>query len=194
MSAEEITARIVQLEVDSSVTKTEIIDLLRQVGEQKQAMVDEVALNFADVRNRIDSLINDTRRELEGLSNQTRDLNQRTKTAVDTLDGRLTEVERKGGGGHGGTEGGVDKPKSYLPIKSTIPEPLGDEPLKWRAWKRDTLGYLDSITRHMKRFLTAVEAHNGDFNREFLDTNHGEFGEFVKTGQRGSLASLARRD
>ena len=74
MSADEMTGRIVQLEVDSGVTKTEILDILRQVGEQKQLMIDEIQLNFADVRNKIDALINDTRREVEGLKAQNMDI------------------------------------------------------------------------------------------------------------------------
>ena len=34
---------------------------------------------------------------------------------------------------------------------------LGNDPLKWRAWKRDVLGYFDSITRGMKAYLLEVE-------------------------------------
>ena len=36
---------------------------------------------------------------------------------------------------------------------------LGNDPLKWRAWKRDVLGYFDSITRGMKAYLLEVERH-----------------------------------
>ena len=54
MSAEEMMSRIVQLEVDSSITKTELIDALRQIGTQKVLLTDAVQTEFASIRIRID--------------------------------------------------------------------------------------------------------------------------------------------
>ena len=62
MSAEEMMSRIVQLEVDSSITKTELIDALRQIEAQKVLLTDVVQAEFANVRVRIYNLVNDTKR------------------------------------------------------------------------------------------------------------------------------------
>ena len=49
-----------------------------------------------------------------------------------------------------------------MPFKATIPELLGNDPAKWRSWKRDTLGYFDSITKGMKSLLLEVERQVDD--------------------------------
>ena len=115
MSAEELTSRVVQLEVDSAVmredvrvTKGEIIDIFRQITDQKQGMVDAIQVEFAKANSRIDVLINDTGAELEKLKGthtaSITDLFSQTQHALQQLDGRMKEVasSRSGEGGGGG--------------------------------------------------------------------------------------------
>ena len=62
--------------------------------------------------------------------------------AVDLLETRLRVVENKVDPGVGGDywrKTRDSKTTGYLPFKSTIPESLGNEPTKWRAWKMDAL-------------------------------------------------------
>ena len=47
MTAEEATARIVQLEVDQSITKTELLDALRELELQKRNIGDNIEMAFA---------------------------------------------------------------------------------------------------------------------------------------------------
>ena len=93
MTAEEATARIVQPEVDQSITKTELLDALRELEQQKRNIGDNIDMAFASVNNRLDALINDTSRELSNLNNANKELLNRTSNAVDTLDVRLKAVE-----------------------------------------------------------------------------------------------------
>ena len=162
MTAEEATARIVQLEVDQSITKTELLDALRELEQQKRTIGDNIDMAFASVKNRLDALINDTSRELSNLNNANKELLNRTSNAVDTLDVRLKAVEnwvQQSGpsAGYGvDRDRGEYRQKGYLPIKNTIPETLSNDPTKWRAWKRDVLGYFDSITRGLKSYLLEI--------------------------------------
>ena len=93
MTAEEATSRIIQLEVDQSITKTELLDALRELEQQKRNIGDNIQMAFASVKNRLDALINDTSRELSNLNDANKELLNRTANAVDTLDGRLRAVE-----------------------------------------------------------------------------------------------------
>ena len=89
MSAEEMMSRIVQLEVDSSITKAELIDILKQFEVQKEAMQNAIQREFAQTRNRIDILVNDVRAEVKILNEKREDLLNQTARAVDQLDSRL---------------------------------------------------------------------------------------------------------
>ena len=93
MSAAKMSQRIMQMEVDQSITKTELIDILRQVELQKEMMTDSIEREFASVRVRIDTLINDTGRELSNLATANRDLMGRTGQAVDVLNGRIRKAK-----------------------------------------------------------------------------------------------------
>ena len=106
MSAAEMSQRIMQIEVDQSITKTELIDILRQVELQKEMMTDCIEREFASVRVRIDTLINDTGRELNNLATANRDLMGRTGQAVDVLDGRIRMMEARVASVGGGSAGG----------------------------------------------------------------------------------------
>ena len=133
-------------------------------------MADAVEREFASVKIKLDNLINDTSRELGNLDKANRELLERTARAVDTLDVRLRAVEniaKAGGGGDNGREGRDSKTRGYLPFKSTIPESLGNEPTKWRAWKMDALGYFDSTTRGMKAYLLDIEKSSEDISEEW---------------------------
>ena len=61
-SMESFNERIMQLEMDSAFTKAELLDILRQMIEQKQSVVDDVQVAFANVRTRLELIINDTTR------------------------------------------------------------------------------------------------------------------------------------
>ena len=106
MSSEEMMSRIVQLEVDSSITKAELIDILKQFEVQKEAMQDAIQREFAQTRNRIDILVNDVRAEVKILNEKREDLLNQTARAVDQLDSRLKILEVHGGPGVGGGNGG----------------------------------------------------------------------------------------
>ena len=168
MSAEEMMSRIVQLEVDSSITKTELIDALRQIEAQKVLLTDAVQTEFASVRVRIDNLVNDTKRELQSIGEHHQNLLNQTSTAVSTLDLRLKMVEARGDGAGDRDRGdsrGEFKVKGYLPLKNTIPDSLGSDPAKWRTWKRDALNYFDSITKGMKIYLLEIERKAEDVDQ-----------------------------
>ena len=168
MSAEEMMSRIVQLEVDSSITKTELIDALRQIEAQKVLLTDVVQTEFASVRVRIDNLVNDTKRELQSIGEHHQNLLNQTSTAVSTLDLRLKMVEARGDGAGDRDRGdsrGEFKVKGYLPLKNTIPDSLGSDPAKWRTWKRDALNYFDSITKGMKIYLLEIERKAEDVDQ-----------------------------
>ena len=98
-----MSSRIIQLEVDSGVTKAELLDLLRQMHTQKLEVIDAINVEFAKIRNRIDIIIHDTARELNELkASQTssyNDLFSRTKAAVDNLEDRMSGFESRGSGG-----------------------------------------------------------------------------------------------
>ena len=89
MNVEEMSSRIIQLEVDSGVTKAELLDLLRQMHTQKLEVIDAINVEFAQIRNSIDIIIHDTARELNelkaGQTSSYSDLFSRTKAAVDNL-------------------------------------------------------------------------------------------------------------
>ena len=89
------------------------------------------------------------------------------KASVDMLEDRLKGLEGRPGGDYRGG-GGSFKQQGYLPLKETIPEHLGKQPEKWREWKRDILGYVDSITNGMKKFLNSVELHEDDIFYEWV--------------------------
>ena len=187
MSVEEMQNRIVQLEVDQSIPKTELIDVLREMESQKRGITDIVEREFAMVKTRIDSLLKDTQREINNLSAANKDLLDKTARAVDILETRLRMVENKAGAvdmletrlrvvenradsgvrGDYGREARDTKTRGYLPFKSTIPEPLGNEPSKWRAWKMDALGYFDSTTRGMKVYLLEIEKSPEDISEDW---------------------------
>ena len=92
-TAEEATSRIIQLEVDQSITKTELIDALRELEQQRQTIGDNIEMAAATVKSQLDALINDTARELNNLNDANKELLDRTANAVDTLDGRLRAME-----------------------------------------------------------------------------------------------------
>ena len=90
---ESLNERIMQLEIDSAVTKAELLDVLRQMTEQKQSVMDDVQVAFANVRTRIELIINDTTRESNGLK-QIQSISYNylfsdAKVAVDILEDRL---------------------------------------------------------------------------------------------------------
>ena len=183
MSSEEMMSRIGQLEVDSLITKAEVIDILKQFEVQKEAMQDAIQREFAQTRNRIDILVNDVRAEVKILNEKRDDLLNQTARAVDQLDSRLNILEVHGGPGVGGGNGGrEDRQKGYLPLKSTIPESLGNAREKWRSWKRDALGYFDTITKGMKAYLLEIEKQPEDITADWA------FGE---ANSRGALAATA---
>ena len=135
MNVDEMSSRIIQLAVDSGVTKAELLDFLRQMHMQKLEVIDAINVKFAQIRNRIDIIIHDTARELNelkaGQTSSYNDLFSRTKAAVDNFEDRMSGLESRGSGGpregqSGG--GGVYKGQGYLPLKSTIPEQMGKEP------------------------------------------------------------------
>ena len=97
MSVEEMQSRIVQLEVDQSITKTELMDVLREMESQKRWITNIVEREFAMVKARIDMLLNDTQREINNLSAANKDLLDKTARAVDILETRLRMVENKAG-------------------------------------------------------------------------------------------------
>ena len=57
---EQMASRIIQLE---SVTKTELLDVLRQMIRQKHEFVAGIKLEIARIKNRIDIIITCTARE-----------------------------------------------------------------------------------------------------------------------------------
>ena len=92
---------------------------------------------------------------------------------------RTVCFESRGSGGpregqSGG--GGVYKGQGYLLLKSTIPEQLGKEPEKWREWRRDILGYLDTVNPGLKKFLSLVETLETDPSIEWLELQVVIFG------------------
>ena len=91
ISAEEMMSRIVQLEVDSSITKAELIDILKQFEVQTEAMQDAIQRGFAQTRNRIDILVNDVRAEVKILNEKREDLLSQIARAVE-LDSRLKNL------------------------------------------------------------------------------------------------------
>ena len=49
LELDNLNARIDRLEVDNTVTKAELLDVLRQMQEQKQSAVDDGQIAFANV-------------------------------------------------------------------------------------------------------------------------------------------------
>ena len=47
MNVEEMSSRIVQLEVDCGVTKAELLDVLRQMNTQKLEVIDAINVEFS---------------------------------------------------------------------------------------------------------------------------------------------------
>ena len=133
LQLDNLNARIDQLEVDSAVTKAELLDVLRQMQEQKQSVVDDVQITFANVQNRIEHIINDASREFNDLkqnqSTNYNDLFSLMKASVDMLEDRLKGLEGRPGGDYRGG-GGSSKQQGYLTLKATIPEQLGKHPEK----------------------------------------------------------------
>ena len=84
MSHEEMQSRIIQMEVDMGITKTELIDVLREIEITKREMGDAVEREFANVKTRLDNLLNDTSRDMHNLSEANKELLNRTARAVDT--------------------------------------------------------------------------------------------------------------
>ena len=56
MTLKEMTARIVKLEVDNGITKTELIDALYQIEAQIVAMGDAVEREFVSVKFRLGNI------------------------------------------------------------------------------------------------------------------------------------------
>ena len=99
MNIEEMSSRIIQLEVDSRVTKAELLDVLRQMNAQKIEVIDAINLEFAQIHNRIDTTIYDTHREVNDLNaGQVTNYNAwfyRTKAAVDNLEDGMRALESR---------------------------------------------------------------------------------------------------
>ena len=131
---------------------------------------------FTQIRNGIDTIIHDTTRELDDLRagqvTNYSDLLSRTKAAVYNLGTKMKGLEATSLGepreGRSGV-GGVYTGQWYLHLKSTIPEQLGKEPEKWREWRRDILGYLDTVNPGLKKFLSLVETLETDPSIEWLE-------------------------
>ena len=67
MNIEEISSRIIKLEVGSNVTTAELREVLRQINLQNIEVIDAINVEFAQIRNRIDTIIHDTNRDLNDL-------------------------------------------------------------------------------------------------------------------------------
>ena len=105
------------------------------------------------------------------------------------LENYLKGLERKPGGDYRGG-GGSFKQQGYLPLKATIPEQLGKQPEKWREWKRDISGYVDSITNGMKKFLNSVELHEGDISDEWVEQQSLLYGRWIITDREAIWRTL----
>ena len=119
-----MVSRIFQLEVDTSIAKTEIIDMRRILNEQREKLTDEIQVEFAKVQNDHKLLINDTERHVTALKESTttltnatkeeldkltaahRDIYKKAEDAVIGLDKRLKDLEATGVGSGGGSGGG----------------------------------------------------------------------------------------
>ena len=123
-----MVSRILQLEVDTSIAKTEIIDMRRILNEQREKLTDDIQVEFAKVQNDHKMLINDTERhmtalrdtnaqltnatkeELEKLTAAQKDVYKKAEDAVNALDKRLKDLEATGGGSGGSGGGGFRQP------------------------------------------------------------------------------------
>lgn len=88
-------------------------------------------------------------------------LSDETKTYVDSLTQRMSQVEKKvmeGGGVHGGKgEGKGEGRKGLLPEKKTKPDKYDGQTLKdWRGWVEDVEDHVDGIVPGMREFLKAI--------------------------------------
>ena len=82
-------------------------------------------------------------------------------------------------------------------MKQTIPEPPGSEPEKWRAWKRDLLGYLDSITKGMEEFMTEEELADTDVDSTWLQNRSLHYGTWAINDKESiwrALSGLTKDD
>ena len=119
-----MVSRILQLEVDTSIAKTEIIDMRRILNEQREKLTDDIQVEFSKVQNDHKLLINDTERrmtalrttntqltnatkeELEKLTAAQKEVYKKAEDAVNALDKRLKDLEATGGGSGGSGGGG----------------------------------------------------------------------------------------
>ena len=197
MDASEMTCRMLQLEVDSSVTKAEILDVLRRMQEQKDLVMDAIGKEFAQIKVNMDSIVMEAAREFENTRLQQeagyKDLFERTKNAVENLESKMAKMEAGEGLRENRGERGEWKNtgKGYLPLKQTIPDQLGNEPERWRSWKRDTLGYLDSITKGMKVFLGEVESADDDVTETWLQEKALMYGSWKVSEKEARWRALS---
>ena len=68
---------------------------------------------------------------------------------------------------------------------------MGDEPERWWSWKRDVLGYLDTINKGMKDFLGEVDGVDEDVSERWLEDKAVVYGGWTKTDKEAIWRALS---
>ena len=102
--------RVAQMEVDLAIQKTEVIEVLRKLEEEKVGFGDMVSVQLAASANAVQTVIADARREFARVDETFQNLYGRTKVAVEQIESRLAALESRSSGGAGKGNSG------YLPM------------------------------------------------------------------------------
>ena len=177
---EELAARVTQVELDFTILK-------EGFAQEKMAFGDAVSAAVAQCQNKIDIVINDAQREFSKIREESTvaqiEIVEQTRSALVELQQRVGEIERAGPG-HGGGLG--SKFKGYLPLEKSFPDKIGDKVEEWRGWKKNVMGYLDTITPGMKSLLEEVAKKDDTPNEDWFRSKEAEYGRWV-TGDREKL-------
>ena len=140
-------SRVAQLETEVTSLQVELGRYKGQLEEQKQKLMDDIGIEFANTKLALGEIVVDARAEFAKLQQGITELHQGTLNALTELTKRMEIVEK---GGTGKVQ------KGYLPTKSTIPKVMGGQEEDWRQWKEDTEDFMDDTNPGMKKFLREV--------------------------------------
>ncbi len=175
----DIEVRGNQLISDTQCSKEELSTLEKQIKELMSnadtnfnTLHDNTEASFGNLRNQTEETFVKVRErfdELQLLSDQNNAkfevLYTKTEVSFQDMQQRVASLGRVHDDGHQGGQQSQQEQvgrKGYFPLKSIVPEKIDDKIDDWRAWKEDTVDFLDTQFEGMGKFLTEIiSKHQG---------------------------------
>ena len=136
-------------------------------------LMDMLNLEFAGIRNKVDLVINDCKREFDNHRSAFEIQNAKFVSMFMEL-----EEKMKNAGGH------KKEDKSNVPMKTLVPQKFVDKVEGWRQWKDDVVEYFDMTKTGVKAYMDAVTKRGDNIDEMFKQVWAGSVGQHVVEGLR----------